>query len=74
MASPQRLADAVRERAEAFERFALWEATHPIRLSPGAALEAIGALYELLPPSARRRRVDPAGVMTLHETLSLLSR
>jgi hypothetical protein len=74
MTSPQRVADAVRERAEAFERFAVWEVTHPIRLSPSAALEAIGALYELLPPSGRRRPVDPAGVMALRETLSILSR
>ena len=74
MTSPQRLADAVRERAEAFERFALWEASHPIRLSPSAALEAIGALYDLLPPSGRERPVDPAGVMALHRTLRLLSR
>jgi hypothetical protein len=74
MASPRQLADAVRERAEALERFAAWEATHPIRLSPSAALEAIGALYELLPPSGRRRRVDPAGVMILHETLGIISR
>ena len=59
---------------EALERFAVWEATHPIRLSPSAALEAIGALYELLPPSGRRRPVDPAGVMALHATLSILSR
>jgi hypothetical protein len=74
MASPRRLADTVRERAEALERFAVWEATHPIRLSPSAALEAIGALYELLPPSGRRRPVNPAGVMALHATLSILSR
>ena len=74
MASPQRLADAIRERAEALERFAAWEATHPSRLSPSAALEAIGALYEVLPPSARCRPVDPAGVMALHQTLSRLAR
>jgi hypothetical protein len=74
MASPQRLADEVRERAEALERFAVWEAAHPIHLSPSATLEAIGALYELLPPSGRCRPVDPAGVMTLHKTLSILAR
>ena len=74
MVPRQRLADEVRARAAALEQFAVWEASHPIRLSPGAALEAIGALYELLPPSGRRRPVDPAGVMALHATLSLLCR
>jgi hypothetical protein len=74
MALPQRLADEVRERAEALGRFSAWEAAHPIRLSPGAALEAIGALYELLPPSARRRPVDPSGVMAFHQALGILDR
>jgi hypothetical protein len=74
MHSPPRLADAIRERAAALERFADWEASHPARLSPGVALEAIGALYQLLPPAGRRRPVDPAGVMALHETPRRASR
>ena len=74
MASSQSLADQVRERAAALQRFADWEAAHPTRLAPSAALEAIGAIYQLLPPSGRRRQVDPTGVMALHETLSRLRR
>jgi hypothetical protein len=74
MASSQSLADQVRERATALARFADWEAAHPSRLSPGAALEAIGAIYQLLPLSGRHRPVDPTGVMALHETLSRLSK
>jgi hypothetical protein len=72
MASSQSLADQVRERAAALQRFADWEAAHPTRLSPSAALEAIGAIHQLLPSSARRRQVDPTGVMALHQTLSRL--
>jgi hypothetical protein len=74
MPSRQRLAGEVRERAEAFEQFAAWEADHPSRLSPSAALEAIGALYEILPHASRRRLPDPTGVMMLHNTLGLACR
>ena len=74
MAAPRRLSDAIRERTRALEQFAAWEATHPARLSGPAALEAIGALYELLPPSGRSRPVDPTGVMALHKMLDALSR
>jgi hypothetical protein len=66
--------DEVRERAEAFEQFAVWEAAHPARLSPSAALQAVGALYQLLPVSERRRPVDPSGVMALHKTLAIVDR
>jgi hypothetical protein len=57
--------DAMRERAEAFERFAAWEAAQPVCLSPAAAVEAVGSRYELLPPSSQpssrsRGRDDPA--------------
>jgi hypothetical protein len=71
MSSNPRLADQIRARAEALEQFTEWQAIHPVRLSPAAALELVGALYELLPPSGRRRAVDASGVMTLHETLRL---
>jgi hypothetical protein len=74
MASPQPLADQLRERAAALQRFADWEAAHPHRLSARAALEAIGAIYQLLPPSGRHRPVDPTGVMALHLALSRLAR
>lgn len=73
MRSARPLAAALHERAEALARFEAWEAAHPNRLSPAAALEAIGALCDLLPPAARLRPVDPAGVIVLHETLGLLA-
>jgi hypothetical protein len=74
MTSAERLADGVRQRARALERFAEWEATHLTARLPDAAIEAVGAVCELLPPSARRRPVDPTGVMALHRTLGRLSR
>ena len=45
-----------------------------MRLTPAAAISAIGRLYELLPPESRRRAVDPAGVARMHEALRHLSR
>jgi hypothetical protein len=65
---------AMRARGVAFERFNVWQSTHPSRLSSQAALEAIGALYELLPPASRQRPIDPAGVITFHEILRRLGR
>jgi hypothetical protein len=74
MTPRQRLAEGVRERARALSRFAEWEAAHPVRLSPSAAVEAIGALYQLLPPPSRSRAVDPSGIIALHEILKRLAR
>jgi hypothetical protein len=74
MPSRQSLADGVRERARALEQFAVWDAAHPSRPSPSAALDAIGTLYELLPHASRQRPPDPAGVMMLHKTLERASR
>jgi hypothetical protein len=61
------------QRAAALARFAKWEANHPASLSPAAAIGAIGALFETLPPASRTRPVDPAGVMAFHQLLSALS-
>ena len=74
MAAPKELAEEIRARAAALERFARWKAAHPSQLSIGAGLEAVGALFELLPQSSRRRAVDPNGVMALHTTLQRLVR
>jgi len=63
-------AEAVRAREAALERFARWEAEHPTRWEPGAALAAVTALYDLLPPESRRRAPDPSGVMAFHALLS----
>lgn len=65
-------AEDLRARTAALERFAAWEADHPPRQSSAQALEGIGFLYELLPPEARARPVDPSGVMKLHRALALL--
>jgi hypothetical protein len=59
-------AEAVRDREVALERFAAWEADHPARLAPDAALAAVAALYDLLPAATRRRAPDPSGVMAYH--------
>jgi hypothetical protein len=71
---PQELASAIRARADALARFAEWESSHPAILTPEAAVAAIGALYQLLPPASRQRPVDTRGVARLHDTLRHLSR
>jgi hypothetical protein len=40
-----------------------------MRLTPAAAIAAIGTLYELLPPESRRRPVDPSGVARMQAAL-----
>jgi len=64
----------VRQRAAAFDRFAQWEAEHPTSLSAAVAIEAIGTLYDLMPPSARQRPVDVSGVARFHDMLRRLPR
>ncbi len=68
------LAELLRTRIEGFERFAEWEAAHPSRLSPAAAVASIGALYALLPAESRQSIVDPSGVRRMHEALRHLTR
>jgi hypothetical protein len=67
-------ADLVRRRARSLNRYAHWESTHPAVLIPAAAVEAIGALYDLLPMAARKRAVDASGVISLHRALTRASR
>ena len=74
MADPGSLAALLRVRAEALARFATWESSHVMGLTPAAAVAAIGTLYQLLPPESRRRAIDPAGVARMHEALRHLSR
>ena len=74
MGEPANLAALLRIRAHALARFATWESSHGMRLTPAAAIAAIGTLYQLLPPESRRRSVDPSGVTRMHERLRHLSR
>jgi hypothetical protein len=73
MGDPASLPALLRLRAEGLARFATWESSHVMRLTPAAAIAAIGTLYRLLPPESRRRPVDPAGVARMHEALRHLS-
>jgi len=66
--------DLVRRRATSLDRYAQWESTHPTVLGSAAALEAIGALYEILPTAVRERPVDASGVICLHRILKHVSR
>ena len=59
-------------RAAALRRFNEWEEQHPLELDPEQALAAIGALYDLIPPEARKRAVDTEGVRKMHAALSSL--
>jgi hypothetical protein len=38
-------------------------------LTPEAAVSAIGALYQLLPPGSRQRPVDTTGVARMRDAL-----
>jgi hypothetical protein len=71
---PDSLANGLRTRAEQFARFAEWESTHPMRLTPVAAVAAVGALYQLLPPASRQRSIDATGVGRMHDALRHLTR
>jgi hypothetical protein len=59
-------------RVAAFRRFNEWEEQHPLELDPEEALAAIGALYDLIPPEARKRAVDTESVRKMHAALSCL--
>lgn len=74
MVDPGNLTTLLRVRAEALARFATWESSHVMKLTPAAAVAAIGTLYQLLPSESRRRAIDPAGVACMHEALRHLSR
>lgn len=72
-AYPELTADLLRARSEQLERFARWEQAHAeYPATPSAAVAAIGTLYDLLPPNARVRPVDPRGVQAMHAALSRL--
>jgi hypothetical protein len=68
------LATMLRVRAEGFARFAEWESSHLMILTPAAAVAAIGALYQLLPQASRHRPIDTTGVARMHDALRHLSR
>jgi hypothetical protein len=74
MRSPEDLAEGLRARARRFARFAAWESTHRAQPTPAAAVASVGAIYALLPPSSRRRAVDPTGVRRMHDALRRLVR
>lgn len=64
--------DLVRQRAAALDRYADWAAVHPTRLAPAGAVEAIGALLDMMPLPVRERAVDTTGIACLHAALKLL--
>jgi hypothetical protein len=74
MTDSTELAKLVRTRAQGFARFAEWESSHPMMLTPAAAIASIGALYQLLPPESGQRPIDVTGVNRLHDALRHLSR
>jgi len=62
-----------RRRADGLARFAEWERDHVDRdATPAARFAAASTLYEWLPPDARRRAIDPSGVVRLHRCLRVL--
>ncbi len=68
-AYPGLTAEAVEAREAALARFARWEADHPTRLEPAAAIAGVAALYDLLPASSRLCPPDPSGIMAFHAAL-----
>jgi hypothetical protein len=69
MDGPDNQAALLRQRAAGFARFAEWEASHPRTITAAAAVAAVGAIYELLPPAARTRPIDTSGIQRLHAAL-----
>jgi hypothetical protein len=65
---------AFRGRAEAFRRYAEWEAKHVETYQAADAVAGVGWLYELLPVECRQRPIDTQGIAKLHRSLALLSR
>jgi hypothetical protein len=65
--------DLVRQRAAALDQYADWAAAHPTLLAPADAVEAIGALLDMMPLADRLRPVDTTGVARLHAALKLLA-
>ena len=63
---------AFRERAEAFRRYAKWQARHILTCQPADAVAGVAWLYELLPVSCRQRPIDIRGVAELHRYLAVL--
>ena len=63
---------ALKAREDALRRFEKLERTFPVDRDAARALAGIGWLYDLMPPEARQREVDPSGVRSLHEALSAL--
>ena len=70
---PSDFRELVRERAAGLEHYARWEAAHPMRLAPHGAVEAIGALLDMMPLAARHRAIDTTGIVRLHAALKLLA-
>ena len=73
MGLPERFGDLVRRRAASLERYSRWAVEHPAPLSPAAAVEAIGALLDMMPYAARERPADPTGIARLHRALKHLA-
>lgn len=61
-----------RERAEAFGRYAEWQANHIETYQPADAVAGVAWLYELLPMDCRQRPIDIRGVAELHRCLAVL--
>lgn len=59
-------------RQKALRRFEAWERLHPSSMGSAQAIEAIGFLYELLPPSVRDRPIDVSGIALMHRRLRAL--
>jgi hypothetical protein len=62
---------AFRRRAEAFRRYAEWEAKHIETYQPADAVAGVGWLYELLPVECRQWPIDTRGIAKLHRCLAL---
>jgi hypothetical protein len=59
--SPMKKSDII-QRTEAFRKYNLWESRHPMALGAEKAIEAVGAIYDLIPPEFRRKEVDITGL------------
>lgn len=60
-------------RFAAFKRFNDWETEHPCSLEAREALAAIGSIYSLMPPEARKSSPDLYGIKAMQSALSHIS-
>ena len=65
---------ALNRREEQLDLYSRLEPDLPSTpLDPQTAIAGVGWLFDLLPEAARKRPIDPSGIMELHRCLAVLN-